>query len=94
MSHELVSNPSSAQGIASSSNGQKTSPSESPQLPIWVHLLEYQKVVRCHRHNVRATLIQCWAKMSCPNLAVCHMDSLVPSCSRYKRSGSHTSIVS
>jgi len=46
MSHELVSNPSSARGIASSSNGQKTSPLESSRLPIWVRLLEYQEVVR------------------------------------------------
>jgi len=46
MSHELVSNPSSAQGTTSSSNSQKTSPLESSQLPIQVHLLEYQEVVR------------------------------------------------
>jgi len=46
MSHELVSNPSSARGTASSSNGQKTSPLESSRFPIRVLLLEYQKVVR------------------------------------------------
>jgi len=46
MSHELVSSPSIAQGTASSSNSQKTSPLESSQLPIRVCLLEYQEVVR------------------------------------------------
>jgi len=48
----------------------------------------------CHRHDVRATPIQCWFGMSCPNLAVCRVDSLVPSCSRYERSGSHTRVTS
>jgi len=46
MSHALVSNPSSARGTASSSNGQKTSLLESSQLPIQVRLLEYLGVVR------------------------------------------------
>jgi len=46
MSHELVNNPSSAQGIASSSSGQKTSLLESSRLSIQVRLLEYQGVVR------------------------------------------------
>jgi len=33
-------------------------------------------------------------QVNCPNLAVCHMDSFVPSCSQYKRSGSHTRVAS
>jgi len=45
MNHVLASSSSSAQGTASSSNGQKTSLSESSQLPILVHLLVFLVVV-------------------------------------------------
>jgi len=45
MNHVLVSSPSSVQGIASSSNGQKTSLLESSQFPILVHLLVFLVVV-------------------------------------------------
>jgi len=45
MNHVLASSSSSAQGIASSSNGQKTSLSESFRLPILVHLLVFLVVV-------------------------------------------------
>jgi len=31
---------------------------------------------------------------NCPNLVVCHVDSLMPSCSWYTRSGSHTRVAS